>query len=103
MKRKIIISALALILLACLLPGAMLAADKGDGSGVDEANAWDVSAAGDGSVLAYYEGDTIIITGDGAMKNYDRAYRGGERRLWRVAKSVGAMDRQIDRRAVSRI
>lgn len=39
MKRKIIISALALILLACLLPGAMLAADKGDGSGVDEANA----------------------------------------------------------------
>ena len=39
MKRKIIISALALILLACLLPGAMLAADNGDGSGAGEANA----------------------------------------------------------------
>lgn len=98
MKRKIIISALALILLACLLPGAMLAADKGDGSGAGAANAWDISAAGDGSVLAYYEGDTITITGDGAMKNYDRAYRGANdgsgvsRKVWApwIDRSTGA-------------
>lgn len=98
MKRKIIISALALILLACLLPGAMLAADNGDGSGAGEANAWDISAAGDGSVLAYYEGDTITITGDGAMKNYDRAYRGANdgsgvsRKVWApwIDRSTGA-------------
>ena len=98
MKRKIIISALALILLTCLLPGAMLAADNGDGSGAGEANAWDISAAGDGSVLAYYEGDTITITGDGAMKNYDRAYRGANdgsgvsRKVWApwIDRSTGA-------------
>ena len=98
MKRRIIISALALILLACLLPGAMLAADNGDGSGAGAANAWDISAAGDGSVLAYYEGDTITITGDGAMKNYDRAYRGANdgsgvsRKVWApwIDRSTGA-------------
>lgn len=103
MKRKIIISALALILLACLLPGAMLAADNGDGSGAGAANAWDISAAGDGSVLAYYEGDTIIITGDGAMKNYDRAYRGANdgsgvsRKVWApwIDRSTGAPFREF--------
>lgn len=103
MKRKIIISALALILLACLLPGAMLAADNGDGSGAGEANAWDISAAGDGSVLAYYEGDTITITGDGAMKNYDRAYRGANdgsgvsRKVWApwIDRSTGAPFREF--------
>ena len=103
MKRKIIISALALILLACLLPGAMLAADKGDGSGAGAANAWDISAAGDGSVLAYYEGDTITITGDGAMKNYDRAYRGANdgsgvsRKVWApwIDRSTGAPFREF--------
>lgn len=103
MKRKIIISALALILLACLLPGAMLAADNGDGSGAGAANAWDISAAGDGSVLAYYEGDTITITGDGAMKNYDRAYRGANdgsgvsRKVWApwIDRSTGAPFREF--------
>ena len=79
MKKRLLATFLSLVMVLGLLPTVALAMDKGDGSGIGEENAWDVSANNDGSVYAYLVANedseptttyTLHIEGTGAMADY---------------------------------
>ena len=79
MKKRILSILLAALLVVSLMPTVAFAADKGLGNGLGEGNAWDISASGDQSVLAWLEKTSetptyiLHIDGTGAMKSFSRS------------------------------
>ena len=71
---KKILSFIIAFVMIISISSVAFAADKGDGSGIGEENAWDISVGGDGSIYAYLTQNgseyTLNIVGSGVMKDF---------------------------------